>query len=1199
MSFVHLHVHTHFSLLDSTVKVPSLCKRTAELGMSAVAVTDHGNLYGAIEFQSAAKKAGIRPIYGCCVWVVPTLDVPPDRRRPCQLVLLARDLTGYRNLMALNSGGWLRELDRDRPVVDHSLLARHAEGLIALSGDLAGEIPQEILRGRIDRARELAELYRGIFGADGFYLELQRHPGLPESFAVTETLVALSEELDIPVVATNSVHYLHAHEYRAHAVLMAIGLGRTLDVARLDAMPLRTLHLASVEEMAERFVDLPIAIENSVAIAARCDVVIPTGHNFLPKFPVPDGETEVDALRRLSHEGLRERFVEVVRAGRTYDEALYLERLEIELSCIIKMDFPGYFLIVQDFINWAKRHDIPVGPGRGSGAGSLVAWALRITDIDPIPYGLLFERFLNPERVSMPDFDIDFCQSRRDEVIQYVVDAYGRDSVAGIIALGQLKPKAVLKDIARVLRIPIPESERVTKMVPGRPDITLAKAFAEEQRLAEVRDSDDLHKLWFELAFALEGCNRNVGVHAAGIVIAPGLLWEYVPIRRDVRGEGYISQFAKNEVEAAGLVKFDFLGLKNLTVIKDALTWINRERPADDPLDFQTVRLDEPKVYETLSRADTVGIFQLESSGFRELLTRLKPDCIEDIIAAVALYRPGPIKAGMVSDFVERKHGRSEVSYPHPLLEELLRETYGVMVYQEQVMQCAQILAGYSLGGADLLRRAMGKKDAAKMAEQRAVFVEGAVANAVDAAVATDIFNMMEKFAEYGFNKSHSAAYGMVTYQTAYLKALYPRQFYAALMTNDAGSTEKLVRYITDARAHGILVLPPDVNESDAFFSVAPTGIRFGMLGIKGVGEGPLDAIRDARTTGGPFTGVQDLCDRVDRGPLSKKVAEALVGAGACDALHPDHRPNQRLRLREIGRRRAQLHEMFRTILSSKRTAADLNQVSLFDLMSAEAVQEAGLATPDVEPWDADTVLLREKETLGLYVSGHPLDGYRDLVREVSTHDTESLLSDAEANTSVRLAGVLRTAQRKLIKGGAAVMYILELEDLVGIVDARIFPKAVEACEPHMERTEPLLFIGRPLIDEVDDQRKVSLAVERVVPMGTLLTDCAELLTVDLSDIDEAELDTALAAVRAVLVEHPGQCGVELEVRVGQARARVALPAGEAVEASEALRRALERIVDAQAIRFRCDPTRLADAVQRPSGQERHGVDRPWAGGEG
>ncbi len=1162
--FVHLHVHTHYSLLDSTVKVPALVGAVADAGMCAVAVTDHGNLFHCIELQLAAKEKGIQAIFGCSIYLVPD-DAEAGRARPFQLVLLAETLDGYRNLLRLNSRAWRNGPDRaGRPLSSWADLAEFSGGLIALAGDLGSEVTQALLRRDDDRATSIVRRLVAVFGPRNVFLELQRLEGIPESRAACDMLVALGQELGVPVVATNNVHYLRDEEREAHGVLVCIGLDKRIDRAALDRVPLRGLHLRTPAEMAELFADLPEAIAATREIADRCKVVIPTGKPMLPSFPVPEGHDEASWIRAESHAGLEARFAQARRAGRSVDEAAYRERLDFELACIIDMKFAGYFLIVADFIGWAKEHGVPVGPGRGSGAGSLVAYALQITDIDPIPYGLLFERFLNPERVSMPDFDIDFCQERRGEVIEYVAQRYGRDNVGMIVTFGQLKAKAVVRDVARVLNLPFAEADRIAKLIPNELNIKLSEAAEKEPRLRELIDANPDIAWLYRIGLALEGNNRGTGMHAAGVVISDGALWEHVPVMTGGSGE-LIAQYAKNEVEKAGLVKFDFLGLKTLTVIEDAVRLVNRQRPADDPLDWDRIDLNDPAVYSLISSGDTTGVFQCESEGFQKLMRRLKPDCFEDIVAAVALYRPGPLGSGMIEQFIDCKHRRRDPDYPHPRTEPILRETYGVMVYQEQVMQVAQVLAGYSLGGADLLRRAMGKKNPAEMEKERGKFVEGAAKIDISAQRAGEIFDLMAHFAGYGFNKSHSAAYALLTFRTAWLKAHHPPEFLAAMMTNDASSTSKVARLITDARDRGVAVLPPDVNASEATFTVADGAIRFGLGAVRGIGGGAIDAIVEARSER-RISSLFDFCERVDTRRCSKRVIEALVRCGAFDAATDsgDGAPPNML---QIGRRRARLEASIEMAVERGQRAqrdAEAGQSTLFDLLgSTPAVTDV---LTDASAWDARTVLAYEREALGFYVSGHPLDRYEAEARRLAD-TTSATLDERRDRAQVRIAAVIASKRERLTRDGKGRIVNVQLEDRFGAIEGVVFPRSWEACAAGLELSDPVLVTGRVQVEVIDDSEQRRIAIEGIES----LTD-ARLSSVRAVDIELGTWTVTpplLDRLAATLAEHPGGCRVRLILSDGVSTAKVDLPDSVGVVPTDALISAIADAIGDDVVRLR------------------------------
>jgi DNA polymerase-3 subunit alpha len=1160
--FVHLHVHSHYSLLDSTVKLPALAKKVAAQGMKAVAVTDHGNMFNCIELQKVAGNNEVAAIFGVEVYVV--ADRHAAQLRPCNLVLLAESLDGYRNLTRLVSHSWRHGLDKSkRPLCDYEMLRAHSGGIIALSGDLGGEVAQALLRDQPDEAEKAALRLREIFGEENVYLQVERLEGLPETFDVCGMIVGLGERLDLPIVATNNVHYLAPTDFKAHAVLTCIGMEKRIDMATLEKIPTKALCLKSPAEMIDLFEDLPEAISNTLEIAERCKVVIPTGKYFLPNFTTPPEHTENSFLEKLSHEGLTRRIEEAALVDLEIDESAYRERLDFELKVIIDMGFPGYFLIVQDFINWAKENGIPVGPGRGSGAGSLVAYSLRITDIDPIPYGLLFERFLNPERVSMPDFDIDFCQDRRGEVIRYVTDKYGADNVGQIVTFGQLKAKAVIKDVARVLNLPFAESDKISKLIPNKPGTKLKEAYDAEPKMQALVAESEINQFLYDVSLSLEGNNRNTGVHAAGVVIGQGALWEYVPVIATETGE-LVTQYAKNEVEDAGLVKFDFLGLKTLTLIEKAVELVNDARPENEPLDFRAVSMNDAKVFELLGQGDTIGVFQLESSGFQRLMRQLKPDCFEDIVSAVAIYRPGPLGSGMVEDYIKRKNGTAKVEYPHPSVEGILRETYGVIVYQEQVMQIAQVMAGYTLGGADMLRRAMGKKKQSEMEMQRALFEDGAAANGIDAALAKSVFELMEYFAGYGFNKSHSAAYAVITFQTAYLKAHYPTQFYAASMTIDASSTPKVVRYIVDARSRGIPVLPPDVAQSQYSFSVDGNAIRFGFGAIKGVGESPIDAILEARKDG-PFASIFDFCERVDFKRVNKRVMEALISCGAFDSTHPEYKAGAEPSLIQVGRWRASMAEVLDSAVERgqghQRDKAS-GQSSLFGML------EAGAPTgklPKARPWDPRDVLAKEKGVLGFYVSGHPLDRYRDEIRRLST--ATSNLEGFDRGDTVRMGAVISARREHVLKNGGRMAF-LTLEDHFGEIEALVFKKVYGDLAELCESDEPMLVSGEVLVDEDEDGegRSYKLAVNSLVPLSEARTRSVSQAVISLESgwVTEARLEE----LRELIAAHPGNCRPLLKVRFGVADVEMDLGETGGLDSSDDVVREIETLVGPYAVSF-------------------------------
>ncbi|RMG17598.1 MAG: DNA polymerase III subunit alpha [Deltaproteobacteria bacterium] len=1150
--FAHLHVHTLFSLLEGAIRLDPLLERVREGGMDSVAITDTGNLFGAVTFYKKARAAGIKPILGSEV----TVTTGHPERPQAHLVLLAKDTTGYRNLSYLLSKAHLE----GGGVVDSALLASHAEGLFALSACVEGEVAQHVRAGEMDAARESAARWKRIFAPGHYHLELQKNAH-PDQGRVNDALKELSRDLKIPLVATCDCHYLDRRDARAHEVLMAIKHQVGVDELRRMRPFGDTQYLRSEAEMLELFEDVPDAVYRAAEIAEACQVELELGKVYLPAYEVPEGYDQPGWLREAARRGLERRLEEI---GDAYavDREAYTERLEHELDVIVEMGFSGYFLIVQDFINWAKANGVPVGPGRGSGAGSLVAYALRITDLDPIHHGLLFERFLNPERVSMPDFDVDFCQTRRDRVIRYVTQKYGAEQVGQIITFGQLKARSVIRDVVRVMGLPYAEGDRIAKLVPDVLGITLEQAIEMEPRLKELKEDQEnpIYGEILEIALKLEGLNRQAGMHAAGIVIGDKPLWEYVPLYRGNDGE-IVTQFAKDEVEEAGLVKFDFLGLKTLTVIDHALSLVNRDRPASERVDIHAIPLDDPEVYRLIARADTTGVFQLESSGFKELLKKLKPDRFSDIVAAVALYRPGPLQSGMVDDYIARKHGRQKVTYPHPALEKTLEETYGVIVYQEQVMEIARLLAGYSLGAADILRRAMGKKKADVMAKERARFLEGAKARGVDPAKAGEIFDLMEKFAAYGFNKSHSAAYGLITYQTAWLKTHHPVEFMCALLSSEKDNTDKVVAHIGEIRREmGIEVLPPDINESVREFDVAPPArpggqrrIRFGLGAVKGVGESAVEAILEAREAG-PFRGLFDFCERVDLRRVTKKTIEVLIKAGCFDF---------------VGVPRWQLvASIDRAVDRAQKAQRDraMGQSDLFGGLSGgrgdagdETERPELYAAPGqtVDPWTERELLTHEKQALGFYVSGHPLDRYVAELERLATPLEQ--VRDLGNFQEVRVGGVVTALRERPLRSGSGRMAFVTLEDLSGTLEAICFSSVYAECEALLKSDEPLLLTAKTRLEGDDEEQVMRLNIQKVERLADVRAQEASAVTITVAP--DALTAERAEQLRALLGAHPGTCRAYLRVvDEGRWETLVRIGNGSGVAPSDDLLSGVDRI---------------------------------------
>ncbi|MFV2004475.1 MAG: DNA polymerase III subunit alpha [Gammaproteobacteria bacterium] len=970
--FIHLRVHTEYSLVDGVVRVKPLMNALAADNMPAVALTDQSNLFAMVKFTRAALATGIKPVIG----VDALVRHGDDQEAPFQMVLLAQNKQGYLNLSELISRSYLEGQHRGVPIMQAEWIEQHAEGIIALSGGRNGDIGRALLAGQSGLAEQRLNSWQVCF-KDRFYLELQRTGRENEEAYIAEA-VNLAIEHDVPVVATNDVRFLKADEFEAHEARVCIHDGRTLDDPRRPKNYTEQQYLRTSEEMQALFADIPEALENTVEIARRCNFEIQLGKSFLPQFPIPEGETENSYFSRVSREGLEERLAVLLDKkadGHVRDWAEkrkeYEDRLQIELDVIINMGFPGYFLIVADFIHWSKDNGIPVGPGRGSGAGSLVAYALKITDLDPLQFDLLFERFLNPERVSLPDFDIDFCMEGRDRVIDYVAQKYGRDSVSQIITYGTMAAKAVVRDVGRVMGQPYGFVDRLAKMIPFELGMTLPKALEESEDLKNAYENDEEVAAILDMALSLEGIARNAGKHAGGVVISPTVLTDFSPLYCEEGGQSIVTQFDKDDVEAVGLVKFDFLGLRTLTIIDWAVKHVNRRRSkgGEALLEIDQLPLEDKKTFDLLQAANTTAVFQLESRGMKDLITRLKPDSFEDIVALVALFRPGPLQSGMVDDFINRKHGRAEVDYFHPDLEYVLTPTYGVILYQEQVMQIAQVLANYTLGGADMLRRAMGKKNAEVMAEQRELFMNGAVARGVDAKLATRIFDLMEKFAGYGFNKSHSAAYALLSYQTAWLKAHYPAEFMAAVLSADMDNTDKVVGLIEDCHQQGVEVLPPDINHSIYQFGVPDEkSVLYGLGALKGVGEAALDGIIAERDSNGPFVDLYDFCRRSDTRKVNRRVMEALIKSGAMDSLGPN-----RASLTASLSNAVQLAEQ-------NQKNASVGQDDMFGSCE-EPDTHASVHIVEVEDWDDETRLANEKETLGLYLTGHPITRYEQELR--------------------------------------------------------------------------------------------------------------------------------------------------------------------------------------------------------------------------
>ena len=1063
--FVHLHVHTDYSLLDGACETTELLDEASRQEMPAVAITDHGNLFAAANFFDQASKRDVKPIIGCEVYVAKgsrfdrgekgngnngheRSEGEPGTRGSNHLVLLCESLEGYHNLIKLVSSGFLEGFYY-KPRIDHDLLSKHSKGLIALSACLRGPVTEAVVENKYDQARENAYRLRDLFGKGNFFLEIQDQ-GLEIEKDVNRELVRLSKETGIPLVATNDCHYLHHGDAHAQEVLLCIQTGKTMSDAHRMKFATDQFYFKSAAEMAQVFRELPEALSRTVDIAHRCNVKVERIPNPFPEFKVPDGHTPGTYFEKVAREGFASRLPALERLAQ--QGALrnpiseYERRLIAEIEMIKKMRYEGYFLIVWDFIHYARTQDVPVGPGRGSAAGSLVSYALRITDVDPLQYNLLFERFLNPERVSMPDIDIDFCMRRRGELIEYVTQKYGRENVAQIITFGTMAAKAAIKDVGRAMDIPYGEVDRLAKFVPNTLGIELEPALAQSPQLKAAVNSDERLKDLMNVALRLEGLARHASTHAAGVVISPRPLTDVVPVYKTNRDE-ITTQYDMNALERIGLLKMDFLGLTTLTVLHDTVRMIAQNRGVK--IDLDSLTLDDPETYKLFTRGDTTAIFQFESHGMRDILRRYQPTRIEDLTALNALYRPGPIQGGMIDDFINRKHGKTKVTYELPQLKDILEETYGVILYQEQVMQIANLLASFSLGEADILRRAMGKKKKEEMAAQRAKFMTGCATNKIPEKKAERIFNLMEEFAGYGFNKSHSCAYALLAYQTAYLKTHYPVEFMAALLTSETGNTDKVVKYINEARGMSISILPPDVNESDLYFTPVGEAIRFGLAAIKNVGENTARAVRESRLSQGEFRSLYDFCERIDPRFLNTRVFESLIKSGAMDSL---------------GARESMLESVDDALVALQRAsyARESGQHGLFGTAAAPA--PVAFELRDAAPWSEEERLASEYAMLGFYVSGHPLAKYASRLQEmktVSLGEVEGQRNGKEITVAALIVGVRPMRSRK-----GARWAIYTIQDMTGIQELLAFPESFTKLEAVLKPRTPLLLKVRVQVEE-------------------------------------------------------------------------------------------------------------------------------------
>ena len=1151
--FVHLHVHTSYSLLDGACRIGDLTRYAADLKFPALAVTDHGAMFGVIDFYKSARASGIKPIIGQEFYIAP--ESRHDRKldefgeSAYHIVLLARNTEGYFNLIELSSISYLEGFYR-RPRIDKEVLTRHSEGLVALSACLKGEVAYLLNRGDYEKAKETVTWYQDLFG-ENYFLEIQ-HNGMPEQDKANEGMLKLSQETGAGLVATNDIHYLRREDARMHDVLLCIQTGKTVNDEDRMQMAANEFYLKSAEEMELHFKDYPGALSNTLAIAERCNLEIPIGETHLPRFPVPEGMTEESFLYARVHEGFNRR-MELIMERTPEDQKeevleQYQARLGTELEVITKMGFPGYFLIVWDFIRYAKEEGIPVGPGRGSAAGSLVAYSLGITNIDPIRYGLLFERFLNPERISLPDIDVDFCMERRDEVIRYVSEKYGDDRVAQIITFGTMAARGAIRDVGRALDMSYAEVDRIAKMVPEILGIKLSAAIEQEPQLKEAMKDDKKVADLLELAQKIEGLHRHASTHAAGVVISDLPLSRHVPLYRHIKDDSILTQFAMKQLEDIGLVKFDFLGLRTLTLLDHALKLANRKREVkgQEPIEMERLDLLDKKTYELLSTGDTEGVFQLESSGMKDLLIKMKPGSFEDLIALVALYRPGPLGSGMVTDFINRKQGRQEISYDSAELKKILSETYGVIVYQEQVMQIASELAGYSMGEADNLRRAMGKKLPEDMERQRVRFLEGCKEKDIPDRKAAGIFENLAYFAGYGFNKSHSAAYALIAFQTAYLKAHYPEEFMAALLTSEMDNSDKVTQHIGVCKEMGVQLLPPDITQSEISFTVEDNGIRFGLGAVKNVGISALEEVLGQRSAGGPFKSINDFTRRVDLRKVNRRVIESLIKSGAFDCCDD----NRALLL-------ASLDQAIERGQKAQRDR-DSGQITMFEGALDPGSEDP---MPEVEAWSEQQRLAFEKESLGFYITGHPLEKYR---RELERYVTVDLgrLEEMSEGQEVKVAGMKQSMREISTKKGDRMAF-LTLEDLHGSAEMIIFSDTFNKTGHILSSEGP--FVVQGVVDSNGDNPKIK-AIE-VELLENYRQKVTSEIQINLSTIGLSRDD--LLKLKEVLGRHKGECAVRLKLTIPtKAESVIAMSEEFKVGSSDEMVNDIEKIFGAGTVTF-------------------------------
>jgi DNA polymerase-3 subunit alpha len=1164
--FVHLHIHTQYSLLDGAIRIDSLLQRAASFHMSSLAITDHGTMYGAVEFYEKAYKVGIKPIIGCEIYVAPSSRFDKDSRQKgglFHLTVLVKNAKGYRNLCGLVTSGHLEGFYY-KPRVDKAILSECSEGLIALSGCLHGEIPRLIQAGRADKAAAVARAYNSMFGEGNFYLEVQNN-GLEAQEAVNRALVEIGQDLSIPLVATNDCHYLEPGDARAHDILLCIQTGKSVDEKKRLRFRTDQLYFKSPEEMKLDFADYANAIEHSIQISNRCNLELDFGSYHFPRFEIAGGLQHEDAvaedngpsnmdeyLERAAKRGLEDRFNEICSRNPGFsaeDAQRYKDRLDQELDVIKKMGFSSYFLVVADFVRFAKEQDIPVGPGRGSAAGSLVAYALRITDLDPIAYGLIFERFLNPARKTMPDIDVDFCIEGRDAVFRHVVEKYGGPQyVAQIITFGKMQARAVIRDVGRALDIPLREVDSIAKMIPEILNISLDSALSREPKLKSLAEQHPHVRELITIAQALEGLPRHASTHAAGVVISDRPLVEYLPLGRGKKGE-VVTQYDMKAVEKIGLIKFDLLGLRNLTVMKHACEIIRKG--GGSPPDLANLDLADKKTFQLLASAKTTGVFQLESSGMKDLLLRLKPACFEDIIALVALYRPGPLDSGMHEEFVERKTARVPVTYIVPELEPILKDTYGVIIYQEQVMQIAAVLADYSMAEADNLRKAMGKKMGEIMAQERERFLTRAKGKGVDPEKAEKIFDLMEKFGRYGFNKAHSTAYAMIAFQTAYLKSHFPVEFMAAVLTSEMNATEQVVKYIGECRNQAIEILPPDINESEVTFAVVDGRVRFGLAAVKNVGEGAIESILEVEKQGGPFESLFDFCERVDHRKVNRRVIESLIKCGAFDFT---------------GAKRSQMMAvMDQAIDIGQEIQRDRRngQFSLFEVVADHNPGAAYPPLPEVEEWNESQILNYEKEALGFFITGHPLARHEPILKKFANTDTLKLQNLADG-APVRIGGVVRDYKPYKDRKGELMAFVT-LEDLSGFAEVTLFASVYSGVSELIEKDVAILVEGRVTKDE----RSVKILANSVIPIEKAeeIWTTSVHLKLDITGLDKERLQK----LHDILQRHKGSCSGYLHLLMPQrTETIIALPEHIKLKAGPALTEAVNNFLGYGAVETVC-----------------------------